>query len=101
MGAVESRGVTEKEILEAVYEDGVFKPLRVPSGIREHGRVTLTVTDGVAPGSLADLHGVMPFADADEMREIVEREFGSIDSRDDRARLPVSWSGGGSVHGCT
>ena len=26
MGAVESRGVTEKETLEAVYEDGVFKP---------------------------------------------------------------------------
>ena len=26
VGAVESRGVTEKEILEAVYEDGVFKP---------------------------------------------------------------------------
>jgi predicted DNA-binding antitoxin AbrB/MazE fold protein len=69
-----------KETLEAVYEDGVFKPLSVPSGIREHGRVTLTVTDAIAPGSLADLHGLMPSEDADEMREIVAREFESVDS---------------------
>ena len=59
---------------------GVFKPLSVPSGIREHGRVTLTVTDATAPGSLADLHGLMPSEDADEMREIVERDFESVDS---------------------
>jgi predicted DNA-binding antitoxin AbrB/MazE fold protein len=69
-----------KETLEAVYEDGVFKPLSVPSGIREHGRVTLTVTDAIAPASLADLHGLMPSEDADEMREIVAREFESVDS---------------------
>ena len=68
-----------KETLEAVYEDGVFKPLSVPSGVREHGRVTLTVTDAIAPGSLADLHGLMPSEDADEMREIVERDFESVD----------------------
>ena len=69
-----------KETLEAVYEDGVFKPLSVPSGIREHGRVTLTVTDAITPGSLADLHGLMPSEDADELREIVAREFESVDS---------------------
>jgi AF2212-like protein len=77
-----------KETLEAVCEDGVFKPLSVPSGIAEHGRVTLTVTDMIAPGSLADLHGLMPSDDADEMREIVAREFGSVDSRDDRTDFP-------------
>jgi hypothetical protein len=32
--------------------------------------------------------GVIPSEDADEMREIVEREFESIDSRDDRADFP-------------
>jgi predicted DNA-binding antitoxin AbrB/MazE fold protein len=69
-----------KETLAAVYEDGVFKPLSVPSGIREHGRVTLTVTDAIAPGSLADLHGLMPSEDADEICEIVAREFESVDS---------------------
>ena len=76
-----------KETLEAVYEDGCSS-LSVPSGIREHGRVTLMVTGAIAPGSLVDLHGSMPSEDADEMREIVEGEFESIDSGDDRADFP-------------
>jgi hypothetical protein len=42
----------------------------------------------IAPGSLADLHGLMPSGDADEMREIVAREFGGVDSRDDRTDFP-------------
>jgi predicted DNA-binding antitoxin AbrB/MazE fold protein len=63
-----------KETLDAVYEDGVFKPLSVPAGIREHRRVTLTVTDAITPGSLVDIHGLMPPEDAYEMREIVERD---------------------------
>jgi predicted DNA-binding antitoxin AbrB/MazE fold protein len=67
-----------KETLDAVYEDGVFKPLSVPAGIREHRRVTLTVTDAITPGSLVDIHGLMPAEDADEMREIVEREFENV-----------------------
>jgi predicted DNA-binding antitoxin AbrB/MazE fold protein len=71
-----------KETLDAVYEDGVFKPLSVPCGIREHGRVTLTVTPATAPGSLADIHGLIPSDDADEMLEIVEREFESVDPRE-------------------
>ena len=60
----------------------------MPSGIREHGRVTLMVTGAIAPGSLVDLHGSMPSEDADEMREIVEREFESVDSRDHRVDFP-------------
>ena len=71
-----------KETLEAVYEDGVFKPLSTPAGIREHRRVTLTVTETIAPGTLADLHGVISPEDAAEMREIVEREFERVDPRD-------------------
>ena len=62
--------------------------LSVPSGIREHGRVTLMVTGAIAPGSLVDLHGSMPSEGADEMCEIVEGEFESIDSGDDRADFP-------------
>ena len=77
-----------KETFEAVYEEGVFKPLSVPSGIREHGRVTLMVTGAIAPGSLVDLHGSMPSEGADEMCEIVEGEFESIDSGDGRADFP-------------
>ena len=71
-----------KETLEAVYEDGVFKPLSVPSGIGEHRRVTLTVSDAIAPGSLADCSGRIPRVDADEMREIVQRELERVDPRE-------------------
>ena len=71
-----------KETLEAVYENGVFKPLSSPSGISEHRRVTLTVTDAATPGSLADCSGRISHEDAQEMRDIVSREFERIDPRE-------------------
>lgn len=68
--------------LEAVYEDGVFRPLTRPEGIAEHGRVMLTVTAEEKPSSLADLAGCISPDDAEEMRAIVEREFERVDLRD-------------------
>jgi predicted DNA-binding antitoxin AbrB/MazE fold protein len=68
--------------LEAVYEDGVFRPLKRPEGIAEHGRVTLTVTTEEKSFSLADLPGRISADDAEEMRTIVEREFERVDLRD-------------------
>lgn len=71
-----------KETLDAVYEDGVFRPLKPPTGLVEHRRVTLTVTSEVAPSSLADLAGSVPPEDAQDMREIIEREFECVDPRE-------------------
>jgi predicted DNA-binding antitoxin AbrB/MazE fold protein len=68
--------------LEAVYENGVFRPLTRPEGIAEHGRVTLTVTAEEHPASLADLAGRISADDAQEMRAIVEREFERVDLRE-------------------
>lgn len=71
---------TMKETLEAVYENGVFRPLRPPEGVAEQDRVTLVVTSG--PGgtvSLADLAGQMPLEDAAEMEAIINREFEQVD----------------------
>ncbi len=65
--------------LEAVYENGVFRPLKRPDGIAEHGRVTLTVTTDEKPSSLADLAGRISADDAEDMRAIVEREFERVD----------------------
>jgi predicted DNA-binding antitoxin AbrB/MazE fold protein len=65
--------------LEAVYENGVFRPLKRPDGIAEHGRVTLTVTTDEKPFSLADLAGRISADDAEDMRTIVEREFERVD----------------------
>lgn len=71
-----------KKTLEAVFENGVFRPLNRPEGIAEHRQVTLTVTAEEKPSSLADFSGHIAPDDADEMREIVEREFERVDPRE-------------------
>ena len=71
-----------KETLPAVFENGVFKPLTRPNGIAEHRQVTLTVTVEDTPSSLADLAGCMLPEDAEEMRDIIEREFERVDPRE-------------------
>ena len=71
-----------KATLEAVYENGVFRPLTRPEWIAEHRHVTLTVTADEQSSSLADLAGRISPDDAREMREIVEREFERVDSRE-------------------
>ena len=71
-----------KKTLEAVYENGVFRPLKRPDGLAEHRRVMLTVTAEEAPSSLADSAGSISADDAREMREIIEREFERVDPRE-------------------
>jgi predicted DNA-binding antitoxin AbrB/MazE fold protein len=65
--------------LEAVYANGVFRPLVKPEGIPE--RVILTVAEERS-SLLRDVVGSISAVDADEMLEIVEREFQRVDSRD-------------------
>lgn len=71
-----------KATLEAVYENGVFRPLTRPEGLAEHGRVTLTVTAEPAPSSLGDSAGSISADDAREMNEVIEREFERVDPRE-------------------
>jgi predicted DNA-binding antitoxin AbrB/MazE fold protein len=65
--------------LEAVYENGVFRPLERPEGMPEHRQVMLTVTAQYQPSSLADLAGRISADDAQEMRAIIEGEFERVD----------------------
>ena len=71
-----------KETLDAVYENGVFRPLRAPTGLGPHSRVTLTVTAEETVSSLADCANRISREDAREMREIVDREFEHVDPRE-------------------
>jgi predicted DNA-binding antitoxin AbrB/MazE fold protein len=68
-----------KETLRAVFENGVFRPLKRPKGVAERREVTLTVTVEDGPSSLADFGGRISADDAQEMREIIEREFERVD----------------------
>jgi hypothetical protein len=69
-----------KDTLRAVFENGVFRPLRQPKGLSEHREVTLTVTAEDAPSSLADFGGRLSADDATDMQEIVAREFERVDA---------------------
>lgn len=71
-----------KDTLRAVFENGVFRPLRRPKGLAERREVTLTVAVDEEPSSLADLAGRISQDDAREMREIIEREFERVDPRE-------------------
>ena len=71
-----------RKTLEAVFENGVFRPIERPEGIAEHRLVTLTVTLDDKPASFADLSGCMSADDAEEMRAIVGREFEHVDLRE-------------------
>lgn len=64
---------------EAIYENGVLRPLQPLEGLKEHCRVTLTITNGDKPHPMADLAGTLPPEDADEMMKVVEEEFERID----------------------
>ena len=44
--------------------------------------MTLTVTSEAVPSSLADLVGSVPPEDAQDTREIIEREFERVDPRE-------------------
>lgn len=67
------------QTLEAVYENGVFRPLSEPAGVAEHARVTISVIAESDAGPPLDLVGSLPHADAEEMRAIIQREFSRVD----------------------
>lgn len=65
--------------VNAVYEDGVLRPLETLDGIAEHAHVKLTVESVDSAGNgLADCIGILPDQDAAEMRQIVETEFEQV-----------------------
>jgi predicted DNA-binding antitoxin AbrB/MazE fold protein len=71
-----------RQTVDAVYENGVLRPLTPLTGVPEHGAVRITVTGAIATGAaqrpLADCVGILPDADAQEMRSAIEREFEGV-----------------------
>jgi hypothetical protein len=75
-----------RQTIDAVYENGVLRPLTPLTGVPEHGAVRLTVMPAIAAGEaprpLANCLGILPDADAQEMRSAIEREFERVDSNE-------------------
>ena len=70
------------ETIPAVFENGVFRPLRRPSGLVEHHQVTLTVDVEEQVSVLSEVSGSLSPEDAQELREIIDREFEHVDPRE-------------------
>jgi predicted DNA-binding antitoxin AbrB/MazE fold protein len=68
------------ETIPAVFENGVFRPLRRPKGLVEHDQVTLTVDVEEQVSALSDVSGSLSLEDAQELREIIDREFERVDT---------------------
>ena len=70
------------ETIPAVFENGVFRPLRRPKGLAEHHQVTLTVDVEAKASPLSEVAGSLASEDAQELREIIDREFEHVDPRE-------------------
>lgn len=66
--------------IEAVYEDGMFRPVAPIKGLKKHQRVSLTIeTTLKKKHPLHELSGILPDEDAKEMLQIVKEEFETVD----------------------
>jgi predicted DNA-binding antitoxin AbrB/MazE fold protein len=71
------------ETVDAIYEDGVLRPIQPLHGIDEHSRVRVTVEPARAPAHpLAGCIGILPDEDADDMRRGIENEFEQVNPRE-------------------
>lgn len=66
--------------IEAIYEDGVLRPLSPIKGLRKKQRVSITVEKAPSKKKhpLEGLCGILPDEDAAEMLKIVEKEFEKV-----------------------
>ena len=71
------------QTVEAIYENGILRPLKPLEGIAEHRRVKVTVeVEEPVRHPLADCVGILPNEDAQQMRRIIEDEFEKVDPRE-------------------
>ncbi len=67
-----------RKTVEAIYEDGVLRPIEPLEGLTERCKVKVTV-ETMEPHPLSECIGILPDEDAEEMRRIVEQEFERVD----------------------
>ena len=73
--------MTESQTIEAVYENGIFRPVHPVAGLVEHSKVTLAIeyeTQAVHP--LTKFAGILSEEEAEEVQTILAEEFGKVDA---------------------
>ena len=70
----------QPQTVEAIYENGVLRPLKALGGFAEHCRVKITIQrEEITPHPLLRFAGILRDDEAAELRRIIEDEFERID----------------------
>ena len=64
-----------RKTFEAIYENGVLRPLKPLPWLIESRSVRITIDTEDRPRCMADCVGILPDEDAKEMRMIIAQEF--------------------------
>lgn len=72
--------MSPSQTLEAIYENGVLRPLKALEGFAEHSKVQITITsEETSSHPLLQFAGILNDDEAAELRRIIEDEFERID----------------------
>lgn len=73
--------MTESQTIEAVYENGIFRPIHPVTGLVEHSKVTLAIEyEAQAVHPLAKFGGILSNEEAEEIQAILAEEFSKVDA---------------------
>jgi len=65
--------------VEAIYENGVLRPLTPLRGLAEHTRLHLSITESAGPHPLEGSIGVISDEDAAQMKKAIEEAFEKVE----------------------
>jgi predicted DNA-binding antitoxin AbrB/MazE fold protein len=68
------------QVIEAIYENGVLRPLKPLIGFPEHSKLKITIeAEAIASHPLLQFVGILSDEEAAELTHIIETEFEEID----------------------
>lgn len=68
------------QTVDAIYENGVLRPLYALKGLAEHSKVKITIAAADAvTHSLAEFAGILSNDEAQELQQLIENEFEQVD----------------------
>jgi predicted DNA-binding antitoxin AbrB/MazE fold protein len=71
-----------QKTIEAIYENGVLRPVQPLDWLEDKRQVTVTVTTADPQGPLKDWVGGVSDEDAKIMRQVIDEEFGQVNPDD-------------------
>ncbi len=72
--------MAEPQTIEAVYENGVLRPLQTLVGLAEHSKVKITIEyQETLTHPLLQFAGILSDQEAAELQSVIDQEFEQID----------------------